>query len=127
MERLIKMMVFLFFAGSAPMAAGANPMVDDSPQRHDAEKALAQLHEEAPRLGTMKRDLALAQQELVNPQGKVLTFDESKALQDRIQVDMDGIRTVTTDIYKNLNSTLVNWSHLTQEEKDFIGTVELLL
>jgi len=126
MERLMKVMVFLFFVGSLPLAAGADPL-DNSPQRHDAEKALAQLRDEVSQLAVLKKQLASVQEDLVVARGKGADAGEIKTLEARVQGDQTDINLITTDAYRNLSSLLANWSHLTKEEKDFVGTAELVL
>lgn len=106
------------------IGAGTTGMVyyaQNDSLRKDVDTRLADLRQAKAGLDAATADLALAQNELRLPPR---TFDELTAVRARINKDQSDIQTYTSEILGDVTYLQGQWSLLTEEEKNFVGSIE---
>ncbi|HJT24801.1 MAG TPA: hypothetical protein VJ873_09505 [bacterium] len=116
--------LFLTLIGFVATVTGAAVYAQDNQMRKDDEERLADLHKAKSVLDAAKADLGVAQQNLAAVQQRPHTDSETQALQARVDKDQSTIQSCITQVVGDANFLETRWSVLTQEEKDFVSSVQ---
>jgi len=124
MGPLLRILLGLVFLTAVSGNAWTQTMAPDIQQRKDIEKAAADLGYLSAKLKSDQKDLAEAQVALRDSRGRLMTYQELLAIQDRIQKDTVEIQNDSLGISRAISFLRLNWSGLTQDEKTLVLEVE---
>ena len=124
MKNIERWVVFLFIFLIVGGTLGALYYAQNGQLRKDIGTRLADLRDAKSKLDAAQADLTAAQKDLFFTPGKVLTVDEKKALQARVDKDQSDVETYTTQILGDISFLQRNWTTLTQEERDYVQLIK---